>query len=36
MQEDLQVQYVTRLQNDLGLRLNEAAIRQVTGAAEQR
>ena len=36
MQEDLQVQYVTRLQTELGLRLNEAAIRQVTGAAEQR
>jgi peptidyl-prolyl cis-trans isomerase D len=36
MQEDLQVQYVGRLQNDLGLRVNEAAVRQVTGAGEQR
>jgi hypothetical protein len=36
IQEDLQVQYVSRLQTDLGLRLNEAAIRQVTGVTEQR
>jgi peptidyl-prolyl cis-trans isomerase D len=36
MQEDLQVQYVGRLQTDLGLRVNEAAVRQVTGAGEQR
>jgi peptidyl-prolyl cis-trans isomerase D len=36
IQEDIQVQYVSRLQTELGLRLNEAAIRQVTGAAEQR
>lgn len=36
MQEDLQVQYVGRLQTDLGLRVNEAAMRQVTGASEQR
>ncbi len=36
MQEDLQVQYVSRLQTDLGLRVNEAAVRQVTGAPEQR
>jgi peptidyl-prolyl cis-trans isomerase D len=36
MQEDLQVQYVGRLQTDLGLRVNEAAVRQVTGATEQR
>jgi peptidyl-prolyl cis-trans isomerase D len=36
LQEDLQVQYVNRLQNDLGLRVNEAAMRQVTGAGEQR
>lgn len=36
IQEDLQVQYVNRLQTDLGLRVNEAAMRQVTGAAEQR
>lgn len=36
IQEDIQVQYVTRLQTDLGLRVNEAAMRQVTGANEQR
>jgi peptidyl-prolyl cis-trans isomerase D len=36
IQEDLQVQYVNRLQTNLGLRLNEAAMRQVTGAGEQR
>jgi peptidyl-prolyl cis-trans isomerase D len=36
IQEDLQVQYVNRLQTQLGLRVNEAAMRQVTGAAEQR
>jgi peptidyl-prolyl cis-trans isomerase D len=36
IQEDLQVQYVNRLQTNLGLRVNEAAMRQVTGAAEQR
>lgn len=36
IQEDLQVQYVNRLQNQLGLRVNEAAMRQVTGAGEQR
>ncbi len=36
IQEDLQVQYVGRLQNELGLRVNEAAMRQVTGASEQR
>ena len=36
IQEDLQVQYVTRLQTNLGLRVNEAAMRQVTGASEQR
>jgi peptidyl-prolyl cis-trans isomerase D len=32
IQEDLQVQYVSRLQTELGLRVNEAAMRQVTGA----
>ena len=36
IQEDLQVQYVNRLQNQLGLRVNEPAMRQVTGAGEQR
>ncbi len=36
VQEDLQVQYVNRLQTQLGLRVNEAAMRQVTGASEQR
>jgi peptidyl-prolyl cis-trans isomerase D len=36
IQEDLQVQYVNRLQTQLGLRVNEAAMRQVTGAGEQR
>jgi peptidyl-prolyl cis-trans isomerase D len=36
LQEDLQVQYVTRLQTNLGLRVNEAAMRTVTGAGEQR
>ncbi len=36
IQEDLQVQYVNRLQTDLGLRVNEPAMRQVTGAGEQR
>lgn len=36
MQEDVQVQYVNRLQTQLGLRVNEAAMRQVTGAGEQR
>lgn len=36
IQEDLQVQYVSRLQTDLGLRVNEALMRQVTGAGEQR
>jgi len=36
IQEDLQVQYVNRLQTNLGLRVNEAAMRQVTGAGEQR
>ena len=36
IQEDLQVQYVNRLQTNLGLRVNEAAMRQVTGATEQR
>lgn len=36
IQEDLQVQYVNRLQNELGLRVNEPAMRQVTGATEQR
>lgn len=36
IEEDLQVQYVNRLQTQLGLRVNEAAMRQVTGAAEQR
>lgn len=35
IQEDLQVQYVNRLQNQLGLRINDAAMRQVTGAGEQ-
>jgi len=36
IQEDVQVQYVNRLQTQLGLRVNEAAMRQVTGAGEQR
>ncbi|MBX3533211.1 MAG: SurA N-terminal domain-containing protein [Xanthobacteraceae bacterium] len=36
VQEDLQVQYVSRLQTDLGLSVNEALMRQVTGAGEQR
>jgi peptidyl-prolyl cis-trans isomerase D len=36
IQEDLQVQYVNRLQTQLGLRVNDAAMRQVTGAGEQR
>lgn len=36
IQEDLQVQYVNRLQTQLGLRVNEPAMRQVTGAGEQR
>lgn len=36
VQEDLQVQYVNRLQTQLGLRVNEAAMRQVTGASEPR
>ena len=36
IQEDLQVQYVNRLQTHLGLRVNEAAMRQVTGTGEQR
>jgi len=36
IQEDVQVQYVNRLQTELGLRVNEAAMRQVTGAGEQR
>jgi peptidyl-prolyl cis-trans isomerase D len=31
LQEDLLTQYVVRLQADLGVRVNEAALRQVTG-----
>ena len=31
LQEDLLTQYVVRVQADLGVRVNEAALRQVTG-----
>jgi peptidyl-prolyl cis-trans isomerase D len=32
MEDDLVTQYLVRLQTDLGVRINEAALRQVTGA----
>jgi peptidyl-prolyl cis-trans isomerase D len=35
IQEDLQTQYINRLTNDLGYRVNENAFRQVTGATER-